>query len=226
MTDAATAENTQTGSTSDILNSYSVGKDPSALSNIYDKEKNIAIWERPVPVALKVAVDDFLNLNANFEMSAVVTPESVANELEKITHGTAAKTLIDDIQLLVEMFSCLFELKKIGLRLTTLNVAMCPKFHVDRVPCRLVSTYTGVATEWLPNRGINRDMLGHGSQGKSDSESGLYPSEASIQRLSRGDVALLKGESWLDNSGAGLIHRSPAVPEGETRLLLTLDFYD
>ncbi|MBL6879560.1 MAG: DUF1826 domain-containing protein, partial [Burkholderiales bacterium] len=45
-----------------------------------------------------------------------------------------------------------------------------------------------------------------------------------IQRLTAGDVALLKGELWEDNENAGLVHRSPVVPEGQRRLVLTLDF--
>lgn len=52
---------------------------------------------------------------------------------------------------MVDMFCCLFELKRAGLRLTVLDRAMCPRFHVDRVPCRLVTTYLGAATEWLPH---------------------------------------------------------------------------
>ncbi|WP_428354217.1 DUF1826 domain-containing protein [Methyloprofundus sp.] len=36
--------------------------------------------------------------------------------------------------------------------------------------------------------------------------------------------ALLKGERWEGNENAGLVHRSPAINEGERRLLLTLDF--
>ena len=39
-------------------------------------------------------------------------------------------------------------------------------------------------------------------------------------------VALLKGESWGGNQGAGLIHRSPQILEEKKRLLLTLDFID
>ncbi|GAL13442.1 hypothetical protein JCM19233_4444 [Vibrio astriarenae] len=37
---------------------------------------------------------------------------------------------------------------------------------------------------------------------------------------------LLKGESWYNNENMGLVHRSPAVPDGECRLLLTMDFSD
>ena len=66
--------------------------------------------------------------------------------------------------------------------------------------------------------------LGAGSAGLSDAESGLYPTKDAIQTLAAGDVALLKGESWEGNEGAGLVHRSPAVKSGQQRLLLTLDF--
>ena len=45
-----------------------------------------------------------------------------------------------------------------------------------------------------------------------------------INKMTVGDVALLKGELWEGNEHAGLVHRSPLVPEGEKRLLLTLDF--
>ena len=103
---------------------------------------------------------------------------------------------------------------------------MCPKFHVDKIPCRLVTTYQGIATEWLPHRVVNRTKLGSGSNGLSDSESGLYQQESDIQQLTSGEVALLKGENWYANERAGLVHRSPQIPDGEHRLLLTLDFAD
>jgi len=103
---------------------------------------------------------------------------------------------------------------------------MCPKFHVDKVPCRLVTTYQGAATEWLPHQAVNREKLGAGSNGKADSESGLYKNQNDIQQLNCGEVALLKGESWQGNENAGLVHRSPSLAVDEHRLLLTLDFSD
>ena len=45
-----------------------------------------------------------------------------------------------------------------------------------------------------------------------------------IQHLSEGDIALLKGDEWEGNEGFGVIHRSPSLNDNETRLLLTLDF--
>ena len=71
--------------------------------------------------------------------------------------------------------------------------------------------YTGTGTQWLPHDCADRSKLGRGSHGKSDDESGLYASTDHIQQLMSGDVALLKGEMWAGNEGAGLIHRSPTA---------------
>ena len=54
--------------------------------------------------------------------------------------------------------------------------------------------------------------------------SGLFQSETDIENLQSGQVALLKGERWEGNEGAGLVHRSPRLNKGERRLLLSLDF--
>ena len=48
--------------------------------------------------------------------------------------------------------------------------------------------------------------------------------ESDIRQMAAADVALLKGEGWQGNQNAGLVHRSPTIPPGESRLLLTLDF--
>ena len=134
--------------------------------------------------------------------------------------------LARDVASLVEMFCELFGLRRAGLRLGVLDSAMCPKFHVDRVPCRLVTTYLGDGTEWLPNTAVDRSKLGMGAAGKPDHESGICGSADDIQQLAEGQVALLKGELWVGNENGGLVHRSPAVADGELRLLATLDVSD
>ena len=130
--------------------------------------------------------------------------------------------LSEDIAELVDMFCLLFDVKSAGVRLGVLESAMCPKFHVDRIPCRLLTTYQGVATEWLPHELVDRSKLGHGSNGLPDHESGLFDCPDAIQQLNQGDVAILKGDLWEGNEGNGLVHRSPDTDCGH-RLLLTMD---
>lgn len=195
------------------------------LADIYEENVNIATWQRTLSSELLSAAQHILSSNHSFRVSTSVSPQDTFDSLyETLGNDAHARAISNDITEIVSMFCCLFDLERVGLRLATLERAMCPKFHVDRVPCRLVTTYSGIATQWLPHQDVNREKLGTGSQGKRDEESGLYISQSDIQQLKAGDVALLKGESWLGNEGAGLVHRSPSVTDGEKRLLLTLDF--
>lgn len=201
------------------------GATPDVLTNIYLKNTNLVTWQRELSSDLTLAIDDFLTCTKPKATVLAVTPESSMDMLcRAFGDSDTMLPLRKDIALLVDMFCCLFELKGAGLRLTVLDRAMCPRFHFDRIPCRLVTTYQGTATEWLDNDVIDRSKLGSGNQGKPDEESGLFNSLQDINRLKQGHVALLKGEHWYENDGAGLVHRSPAVATGERRLLLTLDF--
>jgi len=201
-----------------------IGRTPESLTDIYREDVNIAVWQRQAPhLALRDAQELAKNRSFNGLRCSIPT-QKLSRVADSLSEISPYPYLQADVQLLIEMFSCLFELKAVGLRLTPLKNAMCPKFHVDRVPCRLITTYRGPATQWLPHHCVDRSKLGTGSAGLSDQDSGLYPSEAHIETLTAGDVALLKGELWEGNEGAGAVHRSPAVESGHTRLLLTLDF--
>lgn len=204
----------------------SIGNEPLIFTDIYEQENNIVIWQRDLPIEIKQSVNDFLTSNPTFKTSMTVSPGSALSSLSEVFKSSEYNLIAENIAELVDMFCCLFDLSRTGLRLTALDKAMCPKFHVDRVPCRLVSTYQGSATQWLPHHCIDRSKLGHGSNGLADSESGLYQHHNDIQQLDCGHVALLKGEHWYNNENAGLVHRSPQIVDEQNRLLLTLDFAD
>lgn len=201
-------------------------EEPIVFADIYQEDVNIATWKRDLSATLKESIQRFLIAKPTFQLNAIVTPENVSTCLCDEFASDGHPELVDNISELVDIFCCLLETSHAGLRLTALDRAMCPKFHVDRVPCRLVTTYQGVATQWLPHDTVNRTKLGLGSKGLSDNESGLYQHPDDIQQLQCGDVALLKGETWMNNENKGLVHRSPALAAGEQRLLLTLDFVD
>jgi len=199
------------------------GKQPTVLSDIYQEKINIAIWQRERPNSLKSSVKEFLELNPTFQKEMTLTPQDALSRVNEFFDNKMTE-VSEDIAMLVDMFCYLFELKEAGMRLKVLDKAMCPKFHVDKVPCRLVTTYQGTATEWLPHEVVDQTKLGWGCNGLPDNESGLYQSESDIQQLHCGDVALIKGTLWDGNKNAGLVHRSPELISNEKRLILTLDF--
>lgn len=201
------------------------GYSPNILTDIYDKDINICIWQRQQSDELITAINNLLTSHKQLDISTPVTQFNTYSILvDKFGDNSDIKILSDDISLLIDMFCCLFDLHRAGLRLNTLNKAMCPKFHCDKIPCRLVTTYTGPATQWLFNESVNRSVLGVNSKQMPDNLVGVYSHEQDIQHLNQGDVALLKGENWHGNKGSGLVHRSPSVPKGEKRVILTLDF--
>ena len=195
------------------------------LADIYQDNVNIAIWKRSLRSNILKAAERVLNAKQGFLFAASVTPKDTFDGLyNALGANNDAELISADVTKMVDMFCCLFDLKQAGLRLTALESAMCPRFHVDRVPCRLVTTYSEIATQWLAHQDVDRSKLGTGNKGKSDEESGIYQSRDDINQLSCGQVALLKGESWLGNVGGGLVHRSPSLGNSQKRLLLTLDF--
>lgn len=197
---------------------------PSVLTDIYDPDINLAIWCREPGSPCKAESAKILERDPGFQLGLMTSVETVETSLGSALRLGSHSPLVSDITRLVEMFSVLFDLQHVGLRLTALEGQMCPKFHIDRVPCRLITTYDGVATEWLPNDKVDRSKLGAAVPSTANRQGGLYKDEQDIAQLQAGEVALFKGESWDGNEGFGVVHRSPSVPERALRLLLTIDF--
>jgi len=198
---------------------------PEIFTKIYQDDVNLAIWHNDLSNSLLNSAQELVSQQPNFKAVITVTPQnSYLQMAELLSDFEDKEVLCQHISLLVDMFCTLFDLDGAGLRLMTLDRPMCPRFHVDKVPCRLVSTLFGEATQWLNHEVIDRTKLGAGSLGMADELSGLIQNISDINQLSTGDVGLLKGEGWFDNNNAGLVHRSPHVNHNENRLLLTLDF--
>jgi hypothetical protein len=199
----------------DLTEIYQPDVNVCIVNRTFDEEINHfvkALFDEP----LHVSVVESLNIDRfNFEN---LLPQ--AKQLRGYTE------FHQDIEHLVAIFSELFDLQTVGLRLQLLKNAMCPKFHVDHVPCRLVCTYGGLGTEWLEDRYLDRTKLGAGSNGLTDDKSGLIRADLDvINTMSTGAIGLLKGSNWQGNEQNGAVHRSPKVTENlPYRLLLTLDF--
>ncbi|MEK1839203.1 MAG: DUF1826 domain-containing protein [Pseudomonas sp.] len=198
------------------------GDTPKALTGILDDGINLALWQRQLPAHIA----DFgrLLLSLNEPLAESLSLEMPGDDAEPNLHGLASgfsdlegyEGFIADVSWLVSAFACLLGAQRIGLRLRVLDTAMCPRFHVDHVPVRLITTYAGIGSQWLKEGAIDRRQLGKPEAEPQD--------ESLIQQITSGEVALLKGEKWHGNEGFGLIHRSPQPASGERRLILTLDW--
>ncbi|GAB2702530.1 DUF1826 domain-containing protein [Aliiglaciecola aliphaticivorans] len=200
-------------------------KEVDILTQIYKQSVNMAIWQRQLSSSVVADAESLLETTSSLNISAFIDAQNISMSIrEALKLYNTGDAFIASTTELVDMFCTLFELEEVGFRLRILDAPMCPRFHVDHVPCRLVTTFAGNGTQWLEHDKVSRDKLGHGSKGLEDAVSGLFAQQTDIQSMGTGHVALLKGETWMDNELAGVVHRSPAYEPNQKRLLLTLDF--
>ncbi|WP_379542795.1 DUF1826 domain-containing protein [Novosphingobium piscinae] len=117
--------------------------------------------------------------------------------------GDLPAALRDDISALVARFAALLGLSEVRIRLEAINTNACRKIHADYTDVRLITTYFGPGTDYVP----------HGHE----------PIEANLKRLPAGTIALFKGRLFHDGHPP-CFHRSPPVGDtGERRLVLVID---
>jgi hypothetical protein len=198
------------------------GDTPAILSQIVEDDVNLAVWQRQLPAH----IEDFgaLLLSLNEPLAEAITLEISDDDFQPDLQNFASAYadlegyagFIADVSWLISAYACLLGAKRIGVRLRVLDKAMCPRFHVDHVSVRLITTYAGIGSQWLREGAIDRSQLGNPQAEPLDA--------LKIKQINCGDVALLKGERWVGNEGQGLVHRSPRLQRDERRLLLTLDW--
>ena len=206
---------------------YSISNDVSKISHIFNRDINISVWKRNLNSNILHASEILLIKNSDLQFSELVNKNfSIDFLADKIGADEKLICFYEDIQYLTKLFCELFDIKDAWLRIDAIDKPMCPRFHADHLKCRLVTTYYGPGTQWLPNSLVNRNKLGHGNNGLADDISGLFSKKSDIENLDVGDIGLLKGEAWVNNEGLGLVHRSPHTDSNYKRLYVTIDFGD
>lgn len=157
---------------------------------------------------------------ASFELEPgrpLACPGAVPTVLRE-TPGHAA--WFDRLDWIADVFATLFDARRLGLRLAHLRRPMCPRFHVDRVPCRVITTFAGTGTEWIPEPEVDEVAFARRSDDPAREPAPLRPG-GRIHELATGAVGFLKGGACEDARVRGVVHRSP--PQDRPRLVLTLD---
>lgn len=105
------------------------GHKPTVLTRIYDDNISVCIQTRTLSKAITAYARFMCDAShSNIELSLIVTPTSIAEQLSKsLPYHDSQFEFIKDICTVVDMYSCLFDQEKIGLRLITLTKAMCPR---------------------------------------------------------------------------------------------------
>lgn len=191
---------------------------PECLTEIFREDVNLTVWQRELSQDCREFADQFAARVGKYNrFVALENSLSIWELLPKwALELKGIESWLADVEDVIDMYRCLFEPDALGVRLQVLDTTMCPRFHIDRVPARLLVTYSGRGTEWIDER----DVLRPSSPGQLPEQS--VPTH-SIKHIPTGAVAILKGEAWVGNEGRGIVHRSPA-PGSAPRLLLSLDW--
>ncbi|CAH9052105.1 hypothetical protein PSECIP111951_00549 [Pseudoalteromonas holothuriae] len=196
---------------------------PLVLTEIFSPSNSVAIWKREENATVSQYFEsafEALGLGIRGVFSINTLKDAISDMLPDYEGKQKA---VNDIYLLSDILTCLFECDAVGLRIAPLTSAMCPSFHIDNIPVRLVHTYVGSGTQWLPVETLYEDVPQNVKGNFTKTNFGRFYDKNHIQQMSAFDVGLLKGKAWQDHEQMAAVHRSCQVQAHEKRVLLTLD---
>mgnify|MGYP001471087296 FL=1 len=120
------------------------------------------------------------------------------------------KTWVSDMSEICQIFCDTLNSKSISFCLGTERG--CSRYHIDNVPMRLLVTYMGQGTEWLPNEIANRAAFEEGLPNEK-----IVKDSSKIKSIKTFNVAIFRG------GATGLLHRTPDSALKNPSILLRLD---
>ena len=186
------------------------------FADIYESDVELVSVTPPrATTALDIAALARHSIKARWSQTAG-NEDITAEQVKRAVDAPESDTLTRDINTASQLMADLFGCKSVGIRVVTLNGPMCPKFHTDYVPCRMIMNLMGPGTEWIANSDVDPDAF-------SDRSATSVPilEGKSVRHLESGTWSLLKGGRWDADAFDGVVHRSPHY-RGD-RLLVSID---
>lgn len=166
-----------------------------------DPGVTLALWRRRLDPAIVSQLDRlcFEELpNFTLILRSVDAPEALNDMLSAFALPAEhlAESLAADLAMLSSIFARLTDSGELELRLEAITTDACKRFHYDNYKARLVSTYTGPGTVYVPDS--------HARAALEHQRSYVGP----VYEMPRFAVGLFKGAKSPDG---GLVHRSPRL---------------
>ncbi|MCA3012068.1 MAG: DUF1826 domain-containing protein [Myxococcaceae bacterium] len=193
--------------------------DAERLSLVRRSTVDLCVWRRAMPSGLEAWLDEVARRWAlSVDLRGVRQPSfDVEALVAAAPPGPWRDEWAQDLARLLARYVAVVGEEPLRMQLATVDDRKCPRFHVDNVGVRLLCTYAGAATEWVPESSVDREHLRTCDAMHAPTRAG-----GSVEHLERFDVALMKGSAFPGNGRFGTVHRSPAV-QGAPRLVFTVD---
>ncbi len=197
---------------------------PEVLDRIREPGLRLATWQRRLPAAITAWVGSGFLPPAGKCTWTLAPGQDAAVALDQALAGSVGSDGIgharwqqDVLWLIALAWRIAPQSAALRVRIERVEDDGCRLFHVDRVALRLICTWLGTGTQWLPEGAFHRGGLGCGCNDHVQDWSAL-------REVAREHVAVMKGEGYPGNAGHGLVHRSPPATRAHPRVLLAIDF--
>ena len=206
--------------------SFAIGTSSIALQSIREPRVSVAIWERQLP---PVAERKLASWGARAPLAFDALLDSASYDIGRVVRDVDEELrawLLDDMAHLVEHFLSFAEVSRFRLHFGAVPDDQCRKFHVDYFRLRMVTTYAGPGTEWLPETAVNRSALEPSPELAHEANRRIVKTPDAVRQAGAGDVVLLKGAYFGSGSARAAVHRSPPIErQGATRVVLVATAY-
>lgn len=202
-----------------IYSNAAIGQEDVVLHEIRQASKNIAILERDIS-HLNSELTQIMTKPVEFRKTGTAIEIRTALKAYFEKQFQFCPALLSDILKQLKQFKAVSGAESFRLLFTIVTTDMCRRFHTDINSLRLLCTYVGPGTLWLPDGIVNQKAF-IAQRNKEQ----IAVDEHQIQQVAAGDVIILKGALYPEANP--IVHRSPSVEEkGECRLLLRIDTND
>ena len=192
------------------------------LSAFANDLSTMRIVERDTPKGSDLFFKELLKEPFNvskeiFQSNSLEDIEFMLNRIipSKLKNNNFFYFWLKDMANITSVFSQIIKEKSICLALETSRG--CKRYHIDNVPMRLLVTYYGRGTEWLPSDAADYDAYYSGKNNKK-----ILINSAKKKFLKKWDIAIFKGQKYKTNK-RGILHRTPDSALNKISLLMRLD---
>lgn len=191
-----------------------------SLIKFRDSTLQLGIFERRQPEG---GASFFKNLmKQDFEIKGTINLMNVRNDLRKLLLKIIDPSLrvndfynywLSDMEEVCKTFCYMENTNSLSFWLGTRRG--CRRYHVDNVSKRLLVTYAGQGTEWIPNNSADRRAYEAGEPNKN-----IIRNKNDLNFIDEWSIAIFKGGS------DGILHRTPDTALNGPSILMRLDHPD
>lgn len=192
------------------------GADPQILDMVTEPDVHTALWERTLDP-----------LVAGYAQWLVAHPIELQGSVDEVVRhlpqGLGRDAFGRELNALSERFATWMGAPGAA-ELRTVTTDKCAKFHVDYYALRLITTYVGAGTEWLPEEHVDPAAFARREVDIAAFNRSIAAADA-VRRLDAGHVLVMRGRGWPGPvvGLGGTVHRSPPIQAlGGRRLVLSL----